>query len=182
MSCWWDSNRSNLDNWITKQPWTFNSISFGLSGEWCRHGKSMERTEKFNLNNSKKVRKRVDNEWLTTSVSDRTSNFWMVLQNQTSDVSCKACHTRIGAFIWGCMALAISNLSKTVSYKQAWRFCFIQIRHGSEQNAHFIWEFDPGSGWTLAACLTHASRTKHLPRSFGWLVCDWVADGWVTRG
>ena len=22
-------------------------------------------------------------------------------------------------------------------------------------------EFDPGSGWTLAACLTHASRTKH---------------------
>ena len=24
------------------------------------------------------------------------------------------------------------------------------------------WEFDPGSGWTLAACLTHASRTKHL--------------------
>ena len=24
---------------------------------------------------------------------------------------------------------------------------------------HFIREFDPGSGWTLAACLTHASRT-----------------------
>ena len=23
-------------------------------------------------------------------------------------------------------------------------------------------EFDPGSGRTLAACLTHASRTKHL--------------------
>ena len=22
-------------------------------------------------------------------------------------------------------------------------------------------EFDPGSGWTLAACLTHASRTEH---------------------
>ena len=26
------------------------------------------------------------------------------------------------------------------------------------------WEFDPGSGWTLAACLTHASRTKHFDR------------------
>ena len=26
------------------------------------------------------------------------------------------------------------------------------------------WEFDPGSGWTLAACLTHASRTKHFYR------------------
>ena len=24
----------------------------------------------------------------------------------------------------------------------------------------FFREFDPGSGWTLAACLTHASRTK----------------------
>ena len=24
------------------------------------------------------------------------------------------------------------------------------------------WEFDPGSGRTLAACLTHASRTKHF--------------------
>ena len=22
-------------------------------------------------------------------------------------------------------------------------------------------EFDPGSGWTLAACITHSSRTKH---------------------
>ena len=24
----------------------------------------------------------------------------------------------------------------------------------------FYWEFDPGSGWTLAACLRHASRTR----------------------
>ena len=24
---------------------------------------------------------------------------------------------------------------------------------------NFYWEFDPGSGWTLAACLRHASRT-----------------------
>ena len=34
-------------------------------------------------------------------------------------------------------------------------------------------EFDPGSGWTLAVCLTHASRTKVLKTL--------VADGWVTR-
>ena len=27
---------------------------------------------------------------------------------------------------------------------------------------HYIREFDPGSGWTLAACLTHASRAKRL--------------------
>jgi len=34
----------------------------------------------------------------------------------------------------------------------------------------FFWEFDPGSGWTLAACLRHASGTvrwsrKRLPDS-----------------
>ena len=29
------------------------------------------------------------------------------------------------------------------------------------------WEFDPGSGWTLAACLTHASRTGLLGDDFG---------------
>ena len=37
-------------------------------------------------------------------------------------------------------------------------------------------EFDSGSGWTLAACLTHASRTD--VRS---LLLTLVADGWVTR-
>ena len=41
------------------------------------------------------------------------------------------------------------------------------------------WEFDPGSGWTLAACLTHASRTD-LMESL--LEIKLVADGWVTRG
>jgi hypothetical protein len=34
-------------------------------------------------------------------------------------------------------------------------------------------EFDPGSGWTLAVCLTHASRTEVFKTL--------VADGWVTR-
>ena len=38
------------------------------------------------------------------------------------------------------------------------------------------WEFDPGSGRTLAACLTHASRTD--ARS---LLLKLVADGWVMR-
>ena len=61
-----------------------------------------------------------------------------------------------------------------------------------EQNSDdwtiITWEFDPGSGWTLAACLTHASRTKHLSRWMEQLAGkginwgDWVADGWVTRG
>ena len=37
-------------------------------------------------------------------------------------------------------------------------------------------EFDPGSGWTLAACITHSSRTV-TRTSVLWT----VADGWVTR-
>ena len=31
---------------------------------------------------------------------------------------------------------------------------------------YFFREFDPGSGRTLAACLTHASRTERIVRSF----------------
>ena len=38
----------------------------------------------------------------------------------------------------------------------------------------YIGEFDPGSGRTLAACLTHASRTGNQQ----WFL---VANGWVTR-
>ena len=33
------------------------------------------------------------------------------------------------------------------------------IRLSANKNASFFGEFDPGSGRTLAACLTHASRT-----------------------
>ena len=49
----------------------------------------------------------------------------------------------------------------------------------------FYGEFDPGSGWTLAACLTHASRTKHLERitsvwSSLWLSGGRVSNAWVT--
>ena len=39
-------------------------------------------------------------------------------------------------------------------------------------------EFDPGSGWTLGACLTHASRTI---LTFCLQNVRKVADGWVTR-
>ena len=43
-------------------------------------------------------------------------------------------------------------------------------------------EFDPGSGRTLAACLTHASRTEltRMRASAGFFV-NLVADGRVTR-
>ena len=47
------------------------------------------------------------------------------------------------------------------------------------QEDFLTWEFDPGSGWTLAACLTHASRTGS---DWNLVISELVADGWVTRG
>ena len=61
--------------------------------------------------------------------------------------------------------------------EQDFEFRFIKFR--CERKPVFIQstgEFDSGSDWTLAACLTHASRTW---KSFG---MSKVAHGWVTRG
>ena len=45
-------------------------------------------------------------------------------------------------------------------------------------------EFDPGSGRTLAACLTHASRTmkfwRRLRSTEGWISGGRVSNAWVT--
>src|SRR5687768_14896648 len=48
----------------------------------------------------------------------------------------------------------------------------------SGEGCHYLYgEFDPGSGRTLAACLTHASRTVNRASARGS-----VANGCVTRG
>ena len=58
-----------------------------------------------------------------------------------------------------------------------------KIKPASAVLIQFFREFDPGAGQTLAACLTHASRTKHCARRRGVLAqigvnCDdLVADG-----
>ena len=41
-------------------------------------------------------------------------------------------------------------------------------------------EFDPGSGRTLAACLTHASRTMKPATCCGWISGERVSNTWVT--
>ena len=45
-------------------------------------------------------------------------------------------------------------------------------------------EFDLGSGRTLAACLTHASRAREADRSLRSDVCGtsggWVSNTWAT--
>ena len=40
----------------------------------------------------------------------------------------------------------------------------------------FCGEFDPGSGRTLAACLTHASRTMKLGTCIGWISGERVSN------
>lgn len=40
----------------------------------------------------------------------------------------------------------------------------------------FYGEFDPGSGRTLAACLTHASRTMMTGACFGWISGERVSN------
>ena len=40
---------------------------------------------------------------------------------------------------------------------------------------HLIKEFDPGSGWTLAACLTHASRARSSQRNLR--KTEWAESG-----
>ena len=44
---------------------------------------------------------------------------------------------------------------------------FLSSRFKLWNNLNFYWEFDPGSGWTLAACLRHASRTRR-PTDSDW--------------
>ena len=88
---------------------------------------------------------------------------------------------------------SIRKLLKLVSLRltrQTW--CFEKASGGYEvtlkcfwEAEHILWEFDPGSGWTLAACLTHASRTKHLRQissdwSRLWLSGGRVSNAWVT--
>ena len=45
---------------------------------------------------------------------------------------------------------------------------------------YFIGEFDPGSGRTLAACLTHASRTGRLKACFYEPSGKRVSNAWAT--
>ena len=60
------------------------------------------------------------------------------------------------------------------------------LKKSFSSKIYFItWEFDPGSGWTLAACLTHASRTKHSIRFLSGMTIKWLSGGrvsnaWVT--
>ena len=43
----------------------------------------------------------------------------------------------------------------------------------------FCGEFDPGSGRTLAACLTHASRTLKPDACIWWMSGERVSNTWV---
>ena len=64
--------------------------------------------------------------------------------------------------------MTLSNL------KQKWQ----------KSRSNYNWEFDPGSGLTLAACITHASRTMKfnltLRSKVKWISGGRVSNTWVT--
>lgn len=55
------------------------------------------------------------------------------------------------------MSAALFALEKT-EQKEESTISSAVIRNSKNFNFHFFEEFDPGSGLTLAMCLTHASR------------------------
>ena len=78
------------------------------------------------------------------------------------------------------------DVYSTGSKKKEWIFLKTSFQEASIFLRKIsIREFDPGSGWTLAACLTHASRTKHgkgFPSGMKlpWLSGGRVSNAWVT--
>ena len=58
-----------------------------------------------------------------------------------------------------------------------WKLSKMSIQFSQENNSifkklFFFGEFDPGSGWTLAACLRHASRTRRpIETYWNWSAC-----------
>ena len=61
-------------------------------------------------------------------------------------------------------------------YCQQFLFNFFKVH----ENSNFSWEFDPGSGRTLAACLIHASRTRATGACTGQSSGERVSNTWVT--
>ena len=83
-----------------------------------------------------------------------------------------------------CSVLGGPRTERTWITRLLWNFAWskAQLKKISIKWYKFFREFDPGSGWTLAACLTHASRTELLWQiPSGWRWFNLVADGWVTR-
>ena len=55
-----------------------------------------------------------------------------------------------------------------------------RLSRGDPARDNFFGEFDPGSGRTLAACLTHASRTEILLKlAIKYLSGGRVSNAWV---
>ena len=84
---------------------------------------------------------------------------------------------------WSASQIATSSCLLSFKLPASYRASTNEAGPLKHRIIHFIREFDPGSGWTLAACLTHASRTRLFHLRIRLMKEDHrVADGWVTRG
>ena len=72
---------------------------------------------------------------------------------------------------------AVRKQQWSLKTKQNVNFETVRIEQKTNEiKINFLWEFDPGSGWTLAACLRHASRTRR-PNEDGVLAQSPI---WIT--
>ena len=82
--------------------------------------------------------------------------------------------------ILNCLSFEKSNLSQrkflsNIARSKLFKKWFEQLKGCLDT---IFWEFDPGSGRTLAACLTHASRTEQRLRFL--LSGERVSNAWGT--
>ena len=102
---------------------------------------------------------------------DKRLNVWYIINCQPEKGAAKEYNVLWKLSKTSILSSTVLNLSKLISWKK---------------DIYFFGEFDPGSGWTLAACLRHASRTRRpfevecLHKAD--LDFRLVAKGWVTRG
>ena len=149
-------------------PWQINSNATLKIPKRIKDSKRIIQKNKFKKMNSSKTVMPDDN-W-----QDKQNRFEF-RENETVRVrGSDAIHKPSAYFIDISPAYDFWKSYNCTCKHDSW--CFIKNR---TRNYHTTWEFDPGSGWTLAACLTHASRTELW---WNLVIRNLVADGWVTRG
>ena len=84
----------------------------------------------------------------------------------------------VDTFFWGVVVLARVDQVSSYAFWGVRFLLLIRASFGVAGYMAFNGEFDPGSGRTLAACLTHASRTERP--ACGYSSGERVSNTWAT--
>ena len=97
-----------------------------------------------NIHLEKNVKKCEKSDWLIFIKSD------IIFKRAVQSMNLLQSNIKHAADLW--------NLNRCTNNKR--QFFNLQKPDNNFELEYKHWEFDPGSGWTLAACLIHASRTR----------------------